>query len=105
MPFKLSISMSFMNRIDFNRERPKRKQKYRPASSRKGVAWDVADRRDADRVQRIDSPRRAHRQRIAPQVGRQVRRGEEGACRLLILQSPLLLRAINNPKIIDARRR
>src|ERR1017187_2160869 len=102
MPFRLSMSMSFMNKGNCRRERPKRKEKTLAKSFRQYVARDVTDRRDAHRVEGIDAGGGADRQSVRPEIRREVRGGEQSAWGLLLIRSPHLLCHVDLPKIVDA---
>src|ERR1017187_8441770 len=102
MPFRLSMSMSFMNKDNCRGERPKRKEKSLAKSLRQSVARDVADRRDADRVESIDAAGRAGWQPIRPEISCEVRGGEQSAWGLLLIRGPHLLGHDDLPKIVDA---
>src|ERR1035441_4949643 len=73
-----------------------------PQLFRQHVARNVAERRDADRVERINAARRAGQRRNGRNIRRQVGGGEQSARRLLLLGGPQLFGRDDLPEIVDA---
>ena len=69
---------------------------------RKGVTRYVANRREADGIERIDATGRTDRNGVIFEITQEFNLIHQCRGRFFIFQSPLLFRPINLAKIIDA---